>query len=1064
MGNSLYFSIKGGVLTRLDSETEIRPGTVLRFSFEDNWGAGAKSFALFRSAADGTYYGQALVNNMCTIPVCMVERAKFFVSVSTGIEETNPVEIRNRAVEGPVTAEELREMMKKLNEAGSAADAVRYSAQEVTDAQKEQARTNIGAAAVGEGGGGGLVVTVDNNVPSKSSAEIAAHVKDGGNVVLKRGEDFYSFINYSEDTGAAYFIQVDPMDGEYFQTATVDGNRVYFHVLPFALNKEVVKTVNGVEPDESGNVDVDGASMIVTVTGTTASHRDSEIKAHVKAGGTVVLQRGEDLYNFINYSEDAGAACFIEVDAMEGEYIEIVYVSGNKVFSYMMPFALESEVVKITEQTLPATQQAAARENIGAAPVLHVDNSGEYGKATFSLYGHVRLMDGANENQNTDGGFAATPYALWKETKDLVSFESQELTDPQKEQARANIGAAAVGEGEKNVTPDLDAAEGEDGHIKHRTHWREWEYTDITKEESKTMGEGSAAFQSIAQVYKDIVEGGRYRVTWDGVAYDCVCKKINEKFYIGDASIPIDGVAGTGEPFCVITTGSSTATVADSEKFLAGKGGTVTRTYKIAAGTPVYHKLPEEFLPDVAVRATGQQFTEEQKAQARANVGAAGTEDLTSHNTNTGAHADLRTELKALSDRINAALDSDDTTLDELSEIVAYIKSNKGLIDAITVSKVNVSDIADNLVTNVANKPLSAAQGVALKALVDAVSASLANYQPKGNYLTRFTETDPTVPSWAKQSSKPAYNKSEVGLGNVDNVKQYSADNPPPYPVTSVNGKTGDVKLDAAAVGARPANWMPSAADVGALPASTVVPTKVSQLANDAGYLTELSKEEIVQQVLAALGTPVFGRVDGNNNIILTGELADGKTYTFAYIDDDGNRNVIGTYTKEAAPTYTNVIPTSIGYDGTVLNGVGYMDGYRLTGNQTVASNLSYLSAKSGYFATGFFPYTIAQCQSCVPFYVKGVNLDSLSGDERMSMYSNEKSSVYSENLKLNVADNKGVTIEKLGDLYYKITPNGAAYTTGHPNGWSANNATMARLSFPGSGAGVILTINEPIE
>ena len=29
--------------------------------------------------------------------------------------------------------------------------------------------------------------------------------------------------------------------------------------------------------------------------------------------------------------------------------------------------------------------------------------------------------------------------------------------------------------------------------------------------------------------------------------------------------------------------------------------------------------------------------------------------------------------------------------------------------------------------------------------------------------LTSFTETDPTVPSWAKQSSKPSYTASEVG-------------------------------------------------------------------------------------------------------------------------------------------------------------------------------------------------------------------------------------------------------------------------------------------------------------
>lgn len=38
-------------------------------------------------------------------------------------------------------------------------------------------------------------------------------------------------------------------------------------------------------------------------------------------------------------------------------------------------------------------------------------------------------------------------------------------------------------------------------------------------------------------------------------------------------------------------------------------------------------------------------------------------------------------------------------------------------------------------------------------------------------------------------------NPSSVGLGNVDNVKQYSASNPPPYPVKSVNGKTDAVTV-----------------------------------------------------------------------------------------------------------------------------------------------------------------------------------------------------------------------------------------------------------------------------
>lgn len=36
---------------------------------------------------------------------------------------------------------------------------------------------------------------------------------------------------------------------------------------------------------------------------------------------------------------------------------------------------------------------------------------------------------------------------------------------------------------------------------------------------------------------------------------------------------------------------------------------------------------------------------------------------------------------------------------------------------------------------------------------------------------------------------------AQVGLGSVDNVRQYSESNPPPYPVTSVNGSTGAVTV-----------------------------------------------------------------------------------------------------------------------------------------------------------------------------------------------------------------------------------------------------------------------------
>lgn len=94
---------------------------------------------------------------------------------------------------------------------------------------------------------------------------------------------------------------------------------------------------------------------------------------------------------------------------------------------------------------------------------------------------------------------------------------------------------------------------------------------------------------------------------------------------------------------------------------------------------------------------------------------------VSEHNVATDAHNDIRLLIQGLTERMNALADSDDETLDQTSEIVAYIKSNKSLIDAITTSKVSVADIVNDLVTNVTDKPLSAAQGVVIKTLIDAL-------------------------------------------------------------------------------------------------------------------------------------------------------------------------------------------------------------------------------------------------------------------------------------------------------------------------------------------------------
>ena len=92
-----------------------------------------------------------------------------------------------------------------------------------------------------------------------------------------------------------------------------------------------------------------------------------------------------------------------------------------------------------------------------------------------------------------------------------------------------------------------------------------------------------------------------------------------------------------------------------------------------------------------------------------------------------------------------------------------------------------------------------------MDALINAVKASSSSdmlkstYDPTGSVaiaggIPDYVANNAPVTSVNNKTGAVTLGKGDVGLGNVDNVKQYSATNPPPYPVTSVNGAIGEVK------------------------------------------------------------------------------------------------------------------------------------------------------------------------------------------------------------------------------------------------------------------------------
>lgn len=182
-------------------------------------------------------------------------------------------------------------------------------------------------------------------------------------------------------------------------------------------------------------------------------------------------------------------------------------------------------------------------------------------------------------------------------------------------------------------------------------------------------------------------------------------------------------------------------------------------------------------------------YKDPQDIATKANVDAVATRVSTNESDIDGLQTsvgNIQTTLGSKQDVIDGAAST--ITDSNLTANRALISNGSGKVDvsAVTSTELGYLDgVTSNIQTQL-NSKLSSAPVTSVNSKTGAVTLTAADVSA--------VPTTRTVNGHAL-SENVTVSKSDVGLGNVDNVKQYSASNPPPYPVTSVNGQTGAVTV-----------------------------------------------------------------------------------------------------------------------------------------------------------------------------------------------------------------------------------------------------------------------------
>lgn len=193
-----------------------------------------------------------------------------------------------------------------------------------------------------------------------------------------------------------------------------------------------VQSVNGIEPDASGNVQVSaGEGAVKSVNGKDPDDGGNVQLTAADVGAATAAQGGKadtavqpaDLEDYAKTGDIPSALPNPNSLLLKIGTGSSYYNGQNPVTATITPDTVGAADAShshaasdISSGTLPvsrggtgASTASSARSQLGAAPVAHASSGTSYGKGSSSMYGHVKLSDTASASKGVSSGVAATP-------------------------------------------------------------------------------------------------------------------------------------------------------------------------------------------------------------------------------------------------------------------------------------------------------------------------------------------------------------------------------------------------------------------------------------------------------------------------------------------------------------------------------------------------------------------------------------------------------------------------------------------------------------------------------